>query len=558
MNDFENSRGYEIIYDFILDSVNDEFYASKSLQSLAKLTVMGDSDFDFDMINESDFPFQHDGFLLPKRDESKLRFSDIYIANQFRNFKCLDILYKLYFSNNFKIQQVILNLLNNIISQNKMNYFIISSKSNIFVEIIQSFDSADIVIKPLITCIIENVSILLNFVPFKEMHLLVTALRDTKSSATEAAIIKLFKRIVTSSPKWKRKLNDLGFVSSFSLLFQSYCNFECDSSCNKTVENFDFLVELMVDLLTCYENSVTFNAIIENSLFLMLTKTKSLQYGICKLLISLIVNSHSSENSEFKQLIEMTKVPDNLLIDLKLIIKTISNCFTSARLISELKENELKDVFRESGGFQSMKKCLKFYHTGHFSSTETSEFLKVWTILCIAAIKNHKCNRYHFWKTVENFDLEFNPFIQNQELVGLLCGIALSLAVENPSLIDLEQAYRNKSLQQVEDIFKQEFKIKNFSLIFFVSRFVRVKKKDIILIETMFFYPIYKLITGSKFNQIHLCVNGLFKELLDWIDFFSNNLDMFASVDPKSPISLPGAPNIAKCNAIYGKLKIFL
>ena len=96
---------------------------------------------------------------------------------------------------------------------------------------------------------------------------------------SELQILSFLKEMISRSPKWKIKLNELGCTSILSVLFRKRC--ETPSS-NVDSRKFSVLVELLEDLLTLHENATTFSLSLEISLFELLNH-ESCHPSICKL-----------------------------------------------------------------------------------------------------------------------------------------------------------------------------------------------------------------------------------------------------------------------------------
>lgn len=83
---------------------------------------------------------------------------------------------------------------------------------------------------------------------------------------------------MTDSPKWRRKLNELGLVPIFANMIQKIAG-----TPNDATDIFEPLIDLLCEVLSCKENVLVFRNMVNQNLFEMV-RYPALQNGICKLL----------------------------------------------------------------------------------------------------------------------------------------------------------------------------------------------------------------------------------------------------------------------------------
>jgi hypothetical protein len=201
-------------------------------------------------------------------------------------------------------------------------------------------------------------------------------------------------------------------------------------------------------------------------------------------------------------------------------------------------------------GFEALHVALKVSQECPLIE-ENIIFLKTWTSLCIIAIRNAE-NRVYFWKIIgfENFEKELGQFLFKKDLHGLICGMAISLAVENAIFLHLEDSFNKGQRSFIQLFLKDDARISNVQILFFVSKFIRFTEN--VKYTEILFYSLYKFVQ-IKYNQVELCNQGFMDELLNWVDYFSSVLNFYVSVDPSSPVTSDDSTCLLKSNALFGK-----
>jgi hypothetical protein len=379
----------------------------------------------------------------------------------------------------------------------------------------------------------------LNFVPFKEVHIL-ASMMTTATLESQTQIFKMFGNIVIASPKWKRKLNELGFVTILVEILHNICT--AVESSNEIL--FNPLVELLCELLTYQENAALVRAQFGNSLTGMLQQS-SRRAGICNLLKVLITNqNHFEERVYFSDLIQMISVPEIDSPFRILLMRTVGDCVSFS--------HELKDIFRVAKGFEALQFTLVLLQESPTAATKAVTLLAEWTKTCITAIEGHPENRVCFLKTIGfvNVEKEMRQFAGDKDLHGVICGMLISFAVEDSAFINLDQI-ATQTPELLVKLLQRPHKVHNVQFIFHLFTFLTSTSNPRLL--ELVLYTVCKL-AETKFNQIALYSGNLLAELLEWIDNFSTAVDIYSSVDPKSPLSSNGELDQSKSMAWFVKL----
>jgi hypothetical protein len=223
-------------------------------------------------ILDAEYPFQHENFILPQCKDSL----------QFKNASILD-LFKIFLKKE-QSRLAILQEISSLIGGNAINFFIFSQAS-LFLQIIEDLENYDRLSQDATLDIIFFACVNLNFVPLKEMTLLLVKF-ESFSNLMELLGNGL-RLIAQTSPDWRLTFQKLGLLRILISFLQKLVrnvsnNIQNPEITPKSIE-FNTAIDLLCELLRNDSNMELFCSELNCDLFCLL-KIDNYAASVTKLL----------------------------------------------------------------------------------------------------------------------------------------------------------------------------------------------------------------------------------------------------------------------------------
>ncbi|CAG8433004.1 6306_t:CDS:10 [Ambispora gerdemannii] len=525
LENFSDLQGYETLFNLLLLPPFDENSSSTkdTVITLVEDLVFAGTD-NLKSMASNAAPYQHEDFRLPEEDNEN--------GTLVRNEQALQILVSalVYPEISSQLKAIvtvnsglsmpesfhkrIVVAITDIIKSNPMNYFITESL-NILPTFIEQLDKFGVNVQKSILDLLVFTMADLNYVPFRELIVLSLHFQGQSSKQTTALVCKTVISLLRSSPKFKDVFREIGLLNMLCSLIQDLATALQERFGNthfvrrisitqlndilnsqkrgndqkklrfgpEVVENFQLISACMVELLKGSKSNISlFGVTFKGNLFDLLQYDET-RDGALAIFETLVVDgyilssnepqtpkSHRSSSSsvstiehsfQFGRLIEIVQTLSRL--DLKMKIHILSSM---RRILVACPE--MKDVFREAGGFVCLVSLLisledVYEHLSKQDNNhtikeqeqsgaiidlengdlqhQTIEILKGIFFVFVDAMSNHDFNRRFFSNSIGFKSVE--DAIRLTEILGPsgsaehLFGILFGFALEDESVCDI-------------------------------------------------------------------------------------------------------------------------
>ncbi|KAJ3324756.1 hypothetical protein HDV06_006064 [Boothiomyces sp. JEL0866] len=497
---FETARNYNLI-SRILESYTPDTIES-ICYSFSKLCTLGDSSLAENVIElDRDSPFQRDDFIMPKSTGSV----------EFRNRNCIEV-FRMFLSRTDVHPVVRLTLfkqLQDLIQSNPINYFIISTTSNIFFELVENIDRLDSELQDICNSILYHISVTLQYVPFKEISILMVHLHGKSSPKTVMKICQLFLDLVENAPAWKNIFRELGLLSTISDMVRSIS--QPDQKSLFTID--ESIKSNFIQLMTLYSNlicsDVGLQIFREQSLddYFALLCTPDYQEGISHLLKNLINQSPEKLDAtpEFVGILRFVQKTDSLKS--KTTLFSILGDFLSH-------SSSLQYKFKTMNGYKILQQSLNCKTACEVA--EVQGFLTQWFLLMFSSISNSKENA----SKASELDYHFNPLLSENTIELIFTG-CIAICLENADIVQSLTRNQITPMDYFATPFTSDAIIQNTILISSIfSILPDIPKYQIPILEIL-----YNLTFTNKLNQIQICSSNILEKAISWICKLNEPLD---------------------------------
>jgi hypothetical protein len=255
---------------------------SKLVDTILKLSTLGDNEMMENVMEmDRDSPFQLTTFIMPA-----VVHEEFLIRNKCILGFCKDVYSESEMSLSLDTRCLIMEQLLQLIQLNPINYFIITSNSQLISFLIEKIDEVDLRLGQHVLAILKHVVMVLGFVPFRELSLLFAHFHGFSKVETTCIVTKTVTMFLESGLEWRRILRDLGLINTLSNLvsfIQKACEAASDGSILDTkseldkftlspsiTANFFFIMQLLGELLKDDDNLKEFRHQTQNGLFNLL------------------------------------------------------------------------------------------------------------------------------------------------------------------------------------------------------------------------------------------------------------------------------------------------
>ncbi|CAG8477297.1 10337_t:CDS:10, partial [Diversispora eburnea] len=526
LESFINMNGYEtLFYLLIFPPFDTNNVTSKdTLITMVEDLVFAGAD-ELKPVVSQGTPYQHSDFQLPTENEDD-------DETLFRNEKAFQVLISalLYpdtsfypFSSDFKIsdsikipdifRQKIVVAIAEILKSNQSNYFLIESL-NVLPTIIEQLDRFSPKVQRSILDLLVFVMVDLNYVPFRELVVLLLHFQGQSLKHTTAIVCETVTSLLQSSSKFKEVFREIGLLNMLCSLLQDLTttlqekfgnthfarrisisqlsdvldNQQTESSKIKSrfgpevIDNFHLISECLVELLKINKTNLSlFGSTYKGNLFdlLQYDETRDGALSIFETLVvegyvlsndtdpqtpmSKIATSFSSQSCiehsfQFGRLIEIVqslprfdlKMKRHILLSMKRILVSCP---------------DMKDVFRESGGFvclvsllvgledifkllanpnsdEQNSSALQSFEIDELpSKSQAIDLLKAIFLIFAEAMSNHDSNRRFFDSSIGYISVKdaicLTDILSSTGSPEHLFGILFSFAIENEFITEV-------------------------------------------------------------------------------------------------------------------------
>ncbi|KAI8897167.1 hypothetical protein BC833DRAFT_552950 [Globomyces pollinis-pini] len=531
LDHFVLNDGYAHIQTLLVAQTNIQIQESV-LNSLLRLAFIGTDDLLDNLVEiDRESPFQRNDFDMPIKEETYL----------FRNLNNLKLYMQFYLSvadaddHTTQITNLLARQLYDVIQMNPLNYFLICGNSNIIFQVIEHLDSFTLDMKNSVFAILRHITIVLKYVPFKELSLLFVHFHGASSSNTIKSTINFCDNLLDLSPSWNTTFQELGLMNTFTSMIYFISKFYRGESYPETttattfeggafvvsdglLENFTEITHFLTKLITPGLPLGMFREKVKDGLFVLVQK-EHLSFGVTNIWKKLIITTNAENSTSLIENIE--------LIDILKALKTCGSIDLKIQLLQFLQDiivdyPKIQVVIGNLQVFDGLQWAMESVSLDEAESDKVLLLFDGWFKTVLSLIQNCDQNEVLF-KDFATEPIFFSTLQRIFDKIGSVVFEGLfHLALDfkfyqvdplNSNNLEINNSQANAAVVKREYIFP------------IIINLLKDMEDETSSLTISVLNPISYLLNLNKQNQVALCNSAILESLLLWITKLEGPID---------------------------------
>ncbi|KAJ2996554.1 hypothetical protein HDV02_006387 [Globomyces sp. JEL0801] len=525
LDHFVLNEGYAHIQTLLVAQTNIQIQESV-LNSLLRLAFIGTDDLLDNLVEiDRESPFQRNDFDMPIKEETYL----------FRNLNNLKLYMQFYLSvadaddHTTQITNLLARQLYDVIQMNPLNYFLICGNSNIIFQVIEHLDSFTLDMKNSVFAILRHITIVLKYVPFKELSLLFVHFHGASSSNTIKSTINFCDNLLDLSPSWNTTFQELGLMNTFTSMIYFISKFYRGESYPETttattfeggafvvsdglLENFTEITHFLTKLITPGLPLGMFREKVKDGLFVLVQK-EHLSFG------KLIITTNAENSTSLIENIE--------LIDILKALKTCGSIDLKIQLLQFLQDiivdyPKIQVVIGNLQVFDGLQWAMESVSLDEAESDKVLLLFDGWFKTVLSLIQNCDQNEVLF-KDFATEPIFFSTLQRIFDKIGPVVFEGLFHLALDFKFYQVDPL--NSNNQEINNSQANAAVVKREYIFPIIINLLKDMEDETSSLTISVLNPISYLLNLNKQNQVALCNSAILESLLLWITKLEGPID---------------------------------